>query len=200
MMRHNRKGYIDPLPYEIYEKIKDFRDAYDAILDYHAKYITPELEVKGMDIVQVCHLLCRCLTDPAFDVYKRYAVLAQDAMDTLSTYYLTHLIKPGDIFIDPLDIHAILPLDQYVEQPILHLAKYDITVQSMITVVLHEMNERVDVQTELTKILAKTSILLENFGRIVDETYKIHRMKALVVVGIETFSFAAIKIFIFSLR
>lgn len=179
-MKHNRKGYIDPLPYEIYEEIRKFRDAYDTILSYHMNIIQPEIERNGMDIVLVCHLLSRCLSDEAFNVYKRYAMLAPQALDILNNYYVTHNIKPGDIFIEPNDKAMLFPLDLYVEEPLNHLRKYSTIIQKMMQIVMNTVEDN-HVRGELLRLVTNTSLQMENFQRTIQETYKIHRKRSLVV-------------------
>lgn len=179
-MKHNRKGYIDPLPYEVYEQLKHFRDSYDAILNYHEKLIEPVLRTHGMDIVQVCHLFLRCLSDEAFNVYKRYAMLAPEAIEILGTYYLKNKIKEGGLFIEAIDKVFVFPLDDYIEAPIKHLQKYDRIVKRMMKIIVEEvMDDRV--QVELTRIVTTASLQLENFQRTIQETFKIHRKRSLAV-------------------
>lgn len=173
-MRQNRDGFIKPLPYEIYEQIKDFRDSYDEIINYHIKFIEPEIRTKGMDIVHVCQLLARCVNDENFEVYKRYAVLAPEAYEVLSMFYSSQAIQPGDLFVDTLEKQGLLPLDMYIDQPIAHLKKYEQLMRNNVSVVIES--------PELSKIVANVVIQFSNYQRRVEETYKIHRKRSLVVI------------------
>uniref|UniRef100_A0A336M4M9 CSON009781 protein n=1 Tax=Culicoides sonorensis TaxID=179676 RepID=A0A336M4M9_CULSO len=149
------------------QDLSDLISLTDTLYIFHVQKILPVLEKPNICITEVCELFKTCLSDPTFEIYKKYGVLAPTSFKSSKSNFKS--------LSDLENFH------KFIELPLNHLSRYKKFFSKMVRVLFNDT----EVPKDLVLKVASVQVEINKYEKTVMDHYKLHSIESNNVAGVQ---------------
>lgn len=167
----NRKYYFSQLPDGLAEKIRNFIDVYDRMVEVHSKRIYEDFAQSGVGIDELCELFILYFQENLFDIYNDYLKHFKKAAGIMKNIHRASRTSISSTLVaQTTDDFTFLPVEMW--------NKYQNFIQTQIVRMSEQMNSDSNAGTdkELFRKLAFVEVQLTTFRKTLMQNYRLFNL------------------------
>ncbi|XP_039446076.1 uncharacterized protein LOC120425571 isoform X2 [Culex pipiens pallens] len=167
----NRKYYFNQLPDGLAEKIRNFIDVYDRMVEVHSKRIYEDFAQAGVGIDELCELFILYFQENLFDIYNDYLKHFKKAAGIMKNIHRASRTSISSTLVaQTTDDFTFLPVEMW--------NKYQNFIQTQIVRMSEQMNSDSNAGTdkELFRKLAFVEVQITTFRKTLMQNYRLFNL------------------------
>ncbi|KAL9704579.1 hypothetical protein quinque_008097 [Culex quinquefasciatus] len=167
----NKKYYFNQLPDGLAEKIRNFIDVYDRMVEVHSKRIYEDFAQAGVGIDELCELFILYFQENLFDIYNDYLKHFKKAAGIMKNIHRASRTSISSTLVaQTTDDFTFLPVEMW--------NKYQNFIQTQIVRMSEQMNSDSNAGTdkELFRKLAFVEVQITTFRKTLMQNYRLFNL------------------------